>query len=206
MENKRLQWLKGDYKGTVENISKTEDSWTYFQSGRRIKTELIDEYMIPLNNNGSSNIPNTNQVSNYKPSYNFSGDSDNNDIITDPETGEVINVKQLRSSESPKKPKKAISSLPTEEIKDEYISSKKPESPVTILINKSNKDKVKVKYEFEIEIPKKDVYNIINSSFDINLNEEIIDVVLASIDNKALKDSVKEEINNTIKSYYNEVK
>lgn len=44
----RYQWAKGDNQGTVETVSGVENEWTLFQSGRRINTSLINEFMLPI--------------------------------------------------------------------------------------------------------------------------------------------------------------
>lgn len=43
-----LQWVKGDKIGNVEKISTQDGEWTVFQSGARIATSLIHEFMMPL--------------------------------------------------------------------------------------------------------------------------------------------------------------
>jgi hypothetical protein len=43
-----LQWIKGDKIGSVEQISLHEGEWTIFSSGTRIATNLIGEFMIPI--------------------------------------------------------------------------------------------------------------------------------------------------------------
>ena len=44
----KLQWIKGDKIGSVEVIKTTEDGWTIFESGGRISTSLISEFLEPL--------------------------------------------------------------------------------------------------------------------------------------------------------------
>ena len=44
----KLQWIKGDKIGSVEVIKSTEDGWTIFESGGRISTNLISEFLEPL--------------------------------------------------------------------------------------------------------------------------------------------------------------
>lgn len=197
MSKKKLQWVKGDYQGNVEITGEEKEGWTYFLSGRRIKSELIDEFMIPINHDEQIvQIPGVNI---QKPDYTFTGDND--DYITDPDTGEQINLKTIRNSQ-----KRKIQETPKQNSHGLEYEQKAPlekvENPITTLIKKSSKDKLVVKYEFEIEIPKKDVYNIISQSFDVDLNQEIIDAVLSSIDNQTLRDSIEESINSTILSYY----
>jgi len=47
-EDKKLQWIKGDKFGTVEIIKGVEGTWTTFHSGNRIATNLISEFLQPL--------------------------------------------------------------------------------------------------------------------------------------------------------------
>jgi hypothetical protein len=48
------QWIKGDKAGTVESLLKEEEDeglrWTYFESGRRINSSVINEFLILLPN------------------------------------------------------------------------------------------------------------------------------------------------------------
>lgn len=43
-----LQWIKGDKVGNVERIANKDGEWTVFQSGARIATELLNEFLIPI--------------------------------------------------------------------------------------------------------------------------------------------------------------
>ena len=43
-----LQWVKGDKIGNIEKVSSQDNEWTIFQSGSRISTGLIHEFMIPI--------------------------------------------------------------------------------------------------------------------------------------------------------------
>ena len=43
----KYQWVKGDKIGNVETIKSEDGEWTLFESGGRINTGLIGEYMIP---------------------------------------------------------------------------------------------------------------------------------------------------------------
>lgn len=44
----KLQWIKGDKIGNVESVVTQNAEWTNFQSGSRIATPLINEFMIPI--------------------------------------------------------------------------------------------------------------------------------------------------------------
>lgn len=43
-----LQWIKGDKIGNIEKIANQDGEWTTFQSGSRIATGLINEFLLPI--------------------------------------------------------------------------------------------------------------------------------------------------------------
>jgi hypothetical protein len=46
-EGKKLQWIKGDKTGKVETVKNIDgDGWLIFESGSRISTELVGEFMM----------------------------------------------------------------------------------------------------------------------------------------------------------------
>lgn len=47
-EELKLQWIKGDKMGTVETVVGTEGEWTIFESGGRVSTGLIGEFLSPI--------------------------------------------------------------------------------------------------------------------------------------------------------------
>jgi hypothetical protein len=49
IEINRVQWIKGDKIGNIETIIGTDKEWTLFQSGSRISSTLLNEFMIPVN-------------------------------------------------------------------------------------------------------------------------------------------------------------
>ncbi len=48
-EEVKLQWIKGDKFGTVETVKGIDNEWTLFNSGGRIATNLIPEFLEPVN-------------------------------------------------------------------------------------------------------------------------------------------------------------
>jgi len=44
----KFQWIKGDKIGNIETVSGTDHEWTLFESGARISSSLINEFMIPI--------------------------------------------------------------------------------------------------------------------------------------------------------------
>jgi hypothetical protein len=196
MKETQYQWVKGEHLGTVEKITETKDTFTYFQSGRRISTELLTEFLLPINHAEQIiNIPGTNNSGLVGGTSGYSFQNENTeDIIRDAE-GNAFNTKSINM---PIRKQHVEKINATVEIKN----VEKKESPITLLVTKAIKDKIKVKYEFEIEIPKPAVYDVISESFDIDLDKEIIEVVFATIDIKELKTKVQESIHDAIKNYY----
>lgn len=47
-EEVKLQWIKGDKFGTVETVKGIDNEWTLFNSGGRIATNLISEFLEPV--------------------------------------------------------------------------------------------------------------------------------------------------------------
>lgn len=47
-ESERLQWIKGDKIGVVETLNGIDGEWTTFEGGGRIATNLIGEFLQPI--------------------------------------------------------------------------------------------------------------------------------------------------------------
>lgn len=47
-EEVNLQWIKGDKFGSVETVESTEGEWTIFKNGGRIATNLLSEFLEPI--------------------------------------------------------------------------------------------------------------------------------------------------------------
>jgi hypothetical protein len=45
---KRYQWIKSDKTGNVVEVENEDGEWTYFKGGSRISTQLITEFLLPL--------------------------------------------------------------------------------------------------------------------------------------------------------------
>lgn len=193
----KYQWVKGDNQGTVEEVKDSDNEWVNFTSGRRINQELINEYMIPINHESQIvDVPNTGSApgKTTTQSYSFTQE-DVDDTIRDAE-GNVYTVPKNEPIKN-KNINKQIESAPVHQTK------KKEESPIKLLIKKSNKDKVRISYEFDIEIPKTNVFNIIQESFDVELENEILEDVMSDINVNDLKKSIKESIKEQIILHYN---
>jgi len=155
----KLQWIKGDKIGTVETISSTEGEWTIFNSGGRISTNLIGEFLQPVE-------------------------------------GEPLDFDNVPSP-SPALKKAA-------EIYKEKVPQKTVSSPIRTLFDKQKKnDKIKLNLSFPIEIPKKAIYEIISSSFDLDeVNNELESFIKDQINDDLIYDSLFDSIKELISTRY----
>lgn len=48
-QNQKFQWISGEHIGKVETVNCELDEFTFFESGRRIYTNMIGEMMTPAN-------------------------------------------------------------------------------------------------------------------------------------------------------------
>jgi uncharacterized protein YuzE len=75
MEKRRFQWLKGDMQGKIETykttIRENDVDYLLFQSGKRVSTDLIGDYITEISEDGepfiSSEIFNAGTVINTPP-------------------------------------------------------------------------------------------------------------------------------------------
>lgn len=159
-EQERLQWIKGDKIGTVETVMGIDGQWTKFESGRRIDTSLIPEFLMAI-------------------------DGEPLDFNEDPKPNPILQ----KAAETYKE--KVANPLPTP-------------SPIRTLFDKQKKnDKIKLNLTFPIEVPKKGIYEIINSSFDADeVNSELESFINDQISAELIKDSLMQSITELISSRY----
>ena len=156
-EEVNLQWIKGDKFGSVETVESTEGEWTIFKNGGRIATNLLSEFLEPI---------------------------DGEPLDFNPPTPALIQAAEVYKEKVP--PQKAIT------------------SPIRTLFDKQKKnDKVKLNLLFPIEVPKKAIYEIINSSFDADeVNNELESFIKNQVSEDLILDSLFDSIKELIKTRY----
>lgn len=156
----KLQWIKGDKIGNVETVVGTEQEWTIFESGSRISSDLIHEFMMPIA-------------------------SDDTILDFESASSEIA----VRTREPRRKGGEGLQ--PSKVIQKET-------SPVRILFDKQkNVDKVTLTLSLNITVPKKDIFDIISSSFS---NEETVKELHSFIADQISDEDVKKSIQDSIKS------
>ena len=161
----RYQWIKSEKTGNVVEVEKEDGNWTNFTDGSRVATELIPEFLLPL-------------------------EGDELPIKSDLHTIGAIGI--------PKGVNSNVVDTEAVEIEDEI------KSPIAILFDKQKKnDKVKLTIDFSIEIPKIDIYEIIQSSFDKEeVKDELKSFILNQLEEDDILDSLHNSINNLIEERY----
>ena len=161
-----FQWIKGDDMMSTELFKDVKISgdnmFVEFQSGKRINSELMDEFMTYFPASPRA-IPNASQP-NIQVLPTAHKTSTVTDIAYDDQT-------QKRGNEN---------------------------SPIYNLLRKQKKNVVEVSIKIKLNLPPKDLYGVLSSSFD-DADNEIINFVLDGVDIDDIKTSLGESIK---KSYY----
>ncbi len=175
-----LQWTKGDKIGNVEKIASHDSEWTMFQSGSKIATSLINEFMIPIE--GEPLDFRTSQVL----------EKDSKGPIGP--TGSIGVTGYGPSSNLIENPP-GIMDIPEKMQKN---------SPIKTLFNKLKKtDVVNLNLTFEVKIPTVDVFDIISTSFDEN--EVLVELdlyILNQISQNTLNVKLRSAVEDLILTFY----
>jgi hypothetical protein len=163
--NMQFEWVKGEEIASREDfkdlVNVDGDTFVLFQSGKRINTSLLEEYMV------------------YYPAQ-------PKQLSIDPVP---INADFMEISKS------TVTSI----VYNEEVKQSKSESPIYKLLNKQKKNIVEVSIKLKLNLPPKELYGVLSSSFD-DAEKEIIEFVLDGIDIDDIKKSLSDSIR---KGYYN---
>lgn len=172
------QWIKGDNTGNVEYVKeeRLENNihWIYFDSGKRVNVNLLNEYLIEVDSEDSALEINPDNI-NTDPEY-----------IPEIKTGPAMS-------------KETYSNI----IKKSALPVKPVESPLEILLKKQSSALKTLNVKVDIKLPNKNLYKVLESSFpDDNIKETITKVIIDSIDVDYIKTSIKDSIDDLIINFY----
>jgi len=163
--NMQFEWIKGDEIASREDfkdlVNVDGDTFVLFNSGKRINTSLLEEYMV------------------YYPAQ-------PKQLSIDPAP---VNADFMEISKS------TVTSI----VYNDEVKQSKLESPIYKLLNKQKKNIVEVSIKLKLNLPPKELYGVLSSSFD-DAEKEIIEFVLDGIDIDDIKKSLSDSIR---KGYYN---
>lgn len=171
------QWIKGERIGSVEEIDKEENGFTYFKSGRRVKTELMGEFLMEALD---GTIPIQEDI----------------ETKSDPTTGLAT-----AGAVDPAAGLSVAGSSPA------VITQPKAsnDSAVMSLLKKmgdSAKDTIEISLKMSVKIPKKGTFTILEESFGEEVIENIESLALSQIDEKKVQEELKESLKGRVNKYY----
>ena len=76
-------------------------------------------------------------------------------------------------------------------------------NPVKSLLKRASKQSLNCVYSFDIQIPKQSVYNLIQDSFEAEIDSIVLDLIMSDISKDGLYENVKEQIKKQILKFYN---
>jgi len=76
-------------------------------------------------------------------------------------------------------------------------------NPVKSLLKRASKQSLNCLYNFEIQVPKQSVYNLVQDSFDVEVDSIVLELVMADINKEELYRKIEEQIKQHILKFYN---
>lgn len=165
----KYQWIKGDHTGKVETFLDTEDGFMIFESKRKVKTNLLGEFMVLVNS-----------------------EADILDLA--PPKALDIEAETGLSYEGSNKNKTPI---------QQAAIKVEPENPIRILLEKQSKNnKIKIELEFDVNVPKKEVIELLQDTFEEDVKEEVAKFTKDKLNKQEIIDKVYSQLEEAIKMYY----
>jgi len=204
----KYEWIRGDYEGNVDEVSKIEGGFIIFKSGRRCNVDVFEEYLLP-----AGQVPLVQKTNHVQHAHSQSGttskgvtmvqfeqDEDNNyGEIIDAATGEAIRIPTIQPGPNITA-NTNVSNL--EQPVHQPVQEKKV-NPITLLINQASKDDCELNLNYNVKIPKKGVYKLLVESFeDVDIDNEILDTIISEININELRDFFRKELLEKIKLHY----
>jgi len=181
---KSYQWIKGDYKDTIDIFDNNDGEWITFKSGHRISAAVFNEFLFEV----GTKPP---QATVFKGATTVAFEQDED------------NYSKVMFEESKHIPQNVGVNQSTSNVHVPQPEPKPKASPIQLLLNQSTKETAKFALDIEVEVPKKSVYALIKDAFEsANVDEEILNSIYAEINNKEFQDKIKKQIEEKIKLHY----
>lgn len=91
---------------------------------------------------------------------------------------------------------------PVQPVKTE-VKKKEEFNPVKSLLKQAAKNKQQFSYRFDIDIPKQQVYTLIQDSFETDIDELLVDMIMSDINKNELYENVRQQLKEQILKIYN---
>lgn len=162
-KSSEFQWIKGDY------LSSTEDYKNVISNGDAIFIEFLSGRRI--------NLDLLEEYMVYFPAQ--------------PKIAPQIQQPQIQHTAHNQTAKK--DSTVTSIVYDEQLKNHNEDSPIYKLLRKQKKNLVEVSIKLKLNLPSKELYGVLSTSFD-DADKEIIEFVLDGVDMEDIKASLAQSI------------
>lgn len=170
------QWIRTERKGEVSVVDYVEDGYTVFKDGTRCAVDLMSELLYHMPSTEDKLIDLGEKIELAK------------------EKADTKLSKQLR----PKKSEKDVG---------DNLYSGAPDNPIRELLKRqSSNNKMRAELVVDVHIPKPSVYEILKESFGDDVDNEITQMAIESININELKDKLDELLKRKVKQYYSKSK
>lgn len=177
------QWIKGEQAGSIEEIEKEEGGFIYFKSGRRINSDLINEYLMETTEGA---IPLKDDI----------------EMKSEPVLDPTAGLKEAGRID-PTAGLKVAGEVPT--ISQPQPSITVPDSPVVALLKKmgdSSKDTVEISLKVSVKIPKKGTFAILEESFGEEVLQNVEGMALSQIDESKVREELQATLKDKVLKHY----
>lgn len=175
MNSQYLQWITGNRRGEIESVELLQNG----QTSQDVAV-LSNGNKVPMNNVGKDFI--------ILPSTDAALSTFDMNMMY------PIEREQKRSNKEVKREHQKMLGMEVEPQKAE----KKPvkSSFSSDLLSRSKKSQTNFKVDFVINVPSKEFFEMINKTFDDATINEVVDLIVASVNNEDIRNSIKTSITN----------
>ena len=170
------QWIRTERKGEIVTVSHEEDGFFVFTDGTRCSIELSGEMLYKIP------TPEDRLV----------------DLGDNIEKARAKRKKPLAEKLQPKSSEREVG---------DNMYSGAPDNPIRELLKRqSSNNKMRSELVIDVNLPKPSVYAILKESFGDDVDSEITQMAIESININELKDQLDELLTKKVKQYYSKSK
>lgn len=176
MNNQYLQWISGPKRGEVESVEMMQDGQTFedvviLSNGRKIPMSKVGKEFIVL--------PSANAA---LPQFDL----------------DMMYPNEQKRSPKQSAPKNHSDILGLDIVQSEKPAKqiKKQSSFASDLFSRSKKTETKIDFNVSVDMPSSSFFKMLNETFDDATINEVIDIIVDSIDQNELKNSIRKAITN----------
>lgn len=191
MNNQYLQWLTGPRRGEVETAEMMQDGQTFedvviVSGGGRIPMSKIGKDFIILPTASAALSQIDLDVMYPKPNQKQNRRADQKQRRQEEPAVQTDHASILGFDPSP--------NAEPQPSTQERHRQKKHSSFASDLLTRAKKNDTKITLELQLEMPTSSFFSMINETFDESTVDEVMDIIIDSVDQSVIRSSMKESI------------